>query len=183
MQNKNTLLLILGGIILIKYMLMPIIEWQNDSVEQLVVLNKKLDKSLGFINELPRLEQEKVKLADFLKTIKLDVDTYQDISRYQLDKQREIEKVFAENKIIIKSFNWRDIVKIGNGSQLKLMIRYSGKLKDFISLHMAISQFNRSVEVTNFGLNIRTQTDKSLGDITGSIVLVFHPIEVKNANI
>jgi len=182
-QNKNILLIILAIILVLKFALLPIIEWQNQSINTLQIVNKKLNKSLSFINELPKLEEQKQRLINSLAQLKSEVDTYQDVSRYQLEKQREVEKIFAMHNIVIKSFNWQDIIKLNNGTQLKLMVKYSGKLKDFLSLHMDISKFNRSTTVSNLGLNIRGQDDKSLGVISGSIVLVFHPEETINDNL
>lgn len=181
--NQNNLLLILSLIIVIKFVFYPIIDWQNEKIQKLSVVNKRLDKSIGFVNRLPTLQKEKEEMDAYLATLKLDVDTYQEISAYQLTKQKEVELLFSNNKLKIVSFNWQDIIATENGSQLKLMVKYSGKLKDFIKLHMAMSKFNRSTEITNLGLNTRGQKENSLGVFTGNIVFVFNPFEVKNDNI
>ena len=177
--NQNNLLLILGMILLIKFVLYPVIEWQDETVQQLSSLNKKLIKSKNFINELPQLESEREKLSSYLAELKDSVDTYSDISTYQIGKQKEIETLFTDTGMVIKSFNWQDSIKTEKGAQLKLMIQYSGSLKDFLKLHMMMGKFNQSIEITNLGLNIRGQEQGTMGVITGSIVFVFRPLEVK----
>lgn len=175
--TQNNLLVILGLIIFVKFVLVPVIEWQDEAVLQLSALHKRLNKSESFINELPKLTSEKEKLASYLNQLKSNVDTYSNISNYQIGKQKDIETLFKQNSLTIKSFNWQDTIETDKGSQLKLMIQYSGMLKDFLSLHLQMSKFNQSVEVTNLGLNIRGQDEASMGIITGSIVFVFTPFK------
>ena len=180
--TQNNLLVILALIILTKFAVFPLIDWQDETLVQLNSLNKKIAKSENHINNFAQLESDQKKLRDYLASLKNDIDTYQDISTYQIAKQKEVETLFNESTLAIKSFNWQDSIETGSGAQLKLMIQYSGLLKDFLNFHLKISQFNQSVEITNLGLNIRGQEGGSMGVITGSIVFVFRPLEEAQSN-
>jgi Tfp pilus assembly protein PilO len=181
--NQTQLLILLLAILAVKFVILPTIDWQDATIAKLSTLNKRLDKSIGFINQLPQMQLQQQQLAEHLTDLKSEIDSYQDLSGYQLNKQQAIEKLFADHRIDIKSFNWRDVIKTEQGAQLKLMIQYSGHLKDFLALHMQISELNRSVVVENLGLNIRGQDSNTMGVISGNIVLVFLPVEVADANV
>jgi hypothetical protein len=82
----------------------------------------------------------------------------------------------------IKSLVWRDPVELEKGMQLSVVIQFSGKLKDYISMQMALAGYSNSIEIGIIGLSIRNQTQQSLGSATGNMVILFNVIEEENVD-
>lgn len=182
MSNKPLLIALLALLALMKFIIVPIFEWQDDILNQSQDLQFKLDKSKSYINNLDKLENQKVKLQEDL-TVKLEsVERFQVLPRYQIAKQKQLEQLFAEKKMTIKSLVWRDPVELEKGMQLSVVIQFSGKLKDYISMQMALAGYSSSIEIGIIGLSIRNQTQQSLGSATGNMVILFNVIEEENVD-
>ena len=180
MKNNAFLLIILAVLFLAKFIVQPIIEWQNTTLAESSRLQQKLDKAQAYITELPKLEGQKVALIQKIKESKQRVDTYNDFDRYQIAKQRQVEMLFTQHNVSTKSLNWQDTVTTPLGKTAKLQVQFNGLLKDFIALQLDLMSQSTSIELSVFGLQLREGAEGSLGDVTGNILLTFRPLEAEN---
>lgn len=183
LNNKPLLLLILGVLFLLRFVAVPVLDWQDEAISETAGLQAKIEKSQAYISELPKMYEYKTQLEESLNDLKHSVDTYNDTSRYQISKQKQFEALFEQYKLTMTSTNWQDTVKTDTGSTFQLQIQFKGMLRDFISLHMQINAMGPSVEVRNLGLNMRSQSETSLGSVAGNMVIVFSPSESSDAAI
>jgi len=181
MNNNKLLILLLSFLVIIKFIIFPILDWQNELIAETTQLEKKINKSEAYINDLPKLIEQQETLKNILIKSKSNIETYHDIGRYKINKQREIEQMFRENNVNIKTLNWREDMKTINGFSLKLQLQYSGRVKDFIALKLAILSLGQSVNLRVFGINISIQGNKSLGFANGNMEIIFSPMESGNA--
>jgi hypothetical protein len=182
MNNKPLLLALLALLALVKFIIAPVFEWQADLLNSSRDMQFKLDKSKSYIKSIEKIENRKVKLEQKLKTNLESIERYQVLSRYQLEKQKNLEQLFTEQSLKIKSIVWRDPIELDEGMQLSVIVQFSGKLKNYISTQMIVAGYGNSVEIANIGLTIRKQTQQSLGDITGNMVLLFKVIKEESQN-
>lgn len=183
LNNKPLLLSIVGVLFLLKFVFVPVLDWQDRAIIETAALQTKIEKSQAYITELPEMREYKAQLQVTLNELKHSVDTYNDPSRYQISKQKQLEALCKEHKLTMTSTNWQDVVKTETGSTFQLQVQFKGMLRDFITLHMQLNAMGPSVEVRNLGLNMRSQSAKSLGSVTGNMVIVFSPSESSDAAI
>lgn len=183
MKNKPLLLGALAVLFLLKFVVVPVIEWQDEAITETKNLQSKIDKSQSYIKDLPNLLKYKEELDLSLSKTKEMIERYNDASRYQISKQRQFEALFKEHQLTMSSSNWRDVVKTDNGSTFQLQVQFNGMLNDFIAFQMQVNAMRPSVTITNLGLNIRGQSAASLGSMTGNMVILFNPAESVDAAI
>ncbi|ABV37626.1 hypothetical protein Ssed_3022 [Shewanella sediminis HAW-EB3] len=183
MNNKPLLLGALAVLFLLKFIVVPVIEWQDEAVLETKNLQSKIDKSQSHIKDLPNLVKYKDQLEVSLTKAKETIERYNDASRYQISKQRQFEALFKEHQLTMSSSNWRDVVKTDNGSTFQLQVQFNGMLSDFIAFHLQVNAMGPSVVIGNLGLNIRGQSQASLGYMTGNMVIFFNPAESVDATI
>ncbi len=181
MKKNIVLITILAALVAIKFILVPIFTWQNDEVEQTNQLQRKIQKSADYIERLPELVAQKEKLTAVITAYQQQNDTFNDIGRYKLNKQRELEALFVKHNITIKTLNWRDQVSTEQGISLPIHIQFTGQLKSFINLKLAIVTLGGNIELDKFSVNIVGQVAKNLGRVTGNLVIVFSPTESADA--
>ena len=183
MKNKY-LLAFLALLMLLKFGVFPIVEWQDGVLLETIALQKKIDKSESYINNLPEMMKIKDNRQNILNNIIKEVNSYSNVERYQLNIQKDIEKLFSDNNLVIKSTIWKKPVIDESGAQLELNIQFSGKVKDYISTQSYLFQNHSTFELNKFGLSLKNQTENSLGIITsGNMVVLIKAVEDSDANI
>ncbi len=181
MNNKPMLLTLLAVLFVLRFVVVPIFDWQNQAIADTQSQQHKLDKSAAYIDDLPKLTAFKEELTAALAARNAASETYNDIGRYQIAKQRQFEQMFKASEIEIKSSNWLDPIATAKGVTLQLRLQFSGKLNQFIGLHTQIAAMGNSVNVTNLSLSMRGQTEESLGTFTGNAIIRFMPLESADA--
>jgi hypothetical protein len=181
MTNKPLLLTLLAVLFVMRFIVVPIFDWQNQAIIDTRSQQNKLDKSAAYIDDLPKLTAFKEALSATLAARHAASETYNDIGRYQIAKQRQFEQMFAAADISITSSNWLDPIATAKGVTLQMRLQFSGKLNRFIDLHTQIAALGASVYVTNLSLSMRGQTEKSLGTFTGNAIIRFTPLESADA--
>jgi hypothetical protein len=181
MNNKPLLLALLAALLVLRFIVVPVFEWQNQVISDTKAQQNKLDKSDAYINDLPTLVAFKDKLTAALAARHAASDTYNDIGRYQIDKLRQLEKMFKLADISISSSNWLDPVVTAKGVTLQLNLQFSGKLKPFINLHTQIAGMSSNVIITDLNITVFGQGADTLGTFNGNTLLRFMPLESPDA--
>ncbi|WP_076411001.1 hypothetical protein [Shewanella sp. UCD-KL12] len=181
MNNKPLLLSLLAVLFVLRFVVVPIFDWQNATIEETNSLQNKLDKSAAYIDDLPKLRAFGDELTAALAARHQASETYNDIGRYQIAKQRQFEQMFTANNIEIRSSNWLDPIATAKGVTLQLRLQFSGQVNQFIQLHTQIAALGDSVHVTNLSLTMSGQTPESLGTFSGNAIIRFMPLESPDA--
>jgi uncharacterized membrane protein YcgQ (UPF0703/DUF1980 family) len=181
MKKNIVLITILSVLVLVKFVLVPVFDWQNNKMEQITQLERKIKKSKDYIVRLPEMTAQQEQLTTVINTYKEQTDTYNDIGRYKLNKQRQLEALFSQYNVEIKALNWRDEVSTEQGISIPMYLQFTGQLKSFINLKLDILASGSNIELEKFNLNIAGQLEKSLGRVNGNLTIVFSPTESLNA--
>jgi hypothetical protein len=180
-MNKPLLLGLLGVLLCLRFIVTPVLEWQDKVLQETHVLQKKLDKSLAYIDDLPKLQQLKQALTVELAGSQAMNETFQDVGRYQLAKQRQLEDLFAESNANITSSNWLDPIKTAKGTTFQFRLQFAAETKNFIELHLKLSRLSKDISLTTLNLNVFANNDKALGRLSGILILRFSPKEADDA--
>lgn len=180
-MNKPLLLSLLAVLLCLRFIVTPVIDWQNGLLQETHILQAKMDKSLAYIDDLPMLQQLKKGLISQLEDSKLMNETYKDVGRYQLAKQRQLEDLFTQFNTNITSSNWIEPIKTANSITFQFRIQFAAETKDFIALHLKLSRLSKDITVTTLNLNLFANKDGDLGRLSGIVILRFTPKEADDA--
>lgn len=181
MTNNRNLLIVLGMLLLLQFVVVPIFDWQAETLANTKALQNKLDKSISHIAELPRLREYHQSLLDEVEKRKAAREYVDDISRYQLDKLRELEALLQKYQIEVISSNWYEPIKTAKGVTLQLRLQFSGRMVDFIPFHLALDSLSNTMKLNNLNLTINGQTEDKLGNFSGNLNVQFLPLERPDA--
>ncbi|WP_448552124.1 hypothetical protein [Thalassotalea montiporae] len=181
MNHKNELLLLLALLVTIKFIVVPIFEWQDELRAESAQLERKAAKTEAAIAQSDTLIKYNQNLKQQLEIIKSSIDEYDDLGKYQVAKQQQIERVFSEYSLDIKALTWHEPVPNQVGTTLKINVRFSGLVKNFMKAQFALYKSTQSLTIDSFSLNTRFQTDDSLGKTNGNLLIVYSPVENKRA--
>ena len=183
MKNNTLLISLLAFLAVIKFILVPIFDWQNELLAETAIFQAKITKSALYIKDIPSFEIKKNELVEKIAQSKKSIEYYNDFGFYKITKQKQIEKLFDKNKIKLTSLSWQTAVDSQLGKQVKLNLQFKGLLKDFIALKLDVISLSRSIKIEKFGVTIKRQKIESLGTITGNFILLYTPfIGVTNEN-
>lgn len=181
MRDKPILLFALGVLLVLRFIVVPIFDWQSKTLASTQHLQKKLNKSQAYLEDLPALLAYEKELAQSIATRRADNELFSDVGRYQIAKQRQFETLFEQNQIVITSSNWLEPIPTEKGVIVLLRLKFYGKVKSFLTSHLQLSGMSKSISITNLSLSISGQDSDSLGNVSGNIIIRFNALESVNA--
>lgn len=174
LQNKTLLLSLLGILLVIKFVVQPVLEWQTAQSEQLARQSNQLEKGLALLDEQAELETRLLSLSN--RRTALNGQLYgsdSDATNYQLRVQRLLEDLLEKNNLRARNSNWLSPVSDSVSEELRLEIALSGKIKDFIHFLLDVEQVKPKLAVLRIGsaINRMSSVQNKLGSFNGVVVI------------
>lgn len=174
--SRNSKLLVVAASLLgvIKFALLPVIAWQNQTIEQIQQIEARNEKSQRLLQQEPDLIKG---LQQSNESYAALVDTYPsfaDSPSFRLETQINFEALLKSANLRQKKFFWRseqDEKVIGSLYSAKFNVNFSGKAKDFAILHAQLAKSQRQFMIQNMSIPMRRQTPDSLGSVNGSLTI------------
>lgn len=174
LSNKPLMLTLIGLLLAIKFVLQPIVEWQNKKVDDIFLLERQLNKGLGLIQNEEILKSQLSQVSERLKALtKTVLGRDENVAAYQLRVQKQIEELMEKHDIVARNVNWLSPQIDGYSEEHKIEMNLSGQSKDFVLFLLDIEQTTPKMAVVEFSTLISRQypSRKKLGNITGRLVL------------
>ena len=129
-RNKLILIAVMTTLLLIKFVLLPLQQKQQDLHQELTVVSKQLQRSKALV------EQELQKLLQSFPEV---VST----SQYRLALQQQFQKLALDNAVSVTFFDWLtdtplDAFNIHRG---RVSLRVDGNASKVMQLHLMLEQF------------------------------------------
>jgi len=179
MQSKQrSMLILLTFLLVIKFVIIPILDWQQEQITKIQVMSKRLTKVEQVLERLPTI---KVALKSVQEENSLLQEKYYNntsINTFKLQLQQQIERLFEQHNLTVKNFNWVLGVK-GKLDQERANISFRGKTKDFALLQIAIARLPKLINTAQWTLHIKKMNDESLGEANGTLILIAYNISSK----
>ena len=170
------MLYVLAALIIIRFALVPIIEWQQTLLENIEAKEFQLSKTNNVIDSVPKINEalEKLIKNNQLKQIKFFNQPTSNAFKLQL--QQQIESLFSQFDIKVTNFSWVADLP-GEISEARAKISLEGATTNFAKVSIAIAQFQKLLNIVQWDVRIVGMSDSQLGKVNGSIVLVAFNIE------
>lgn len=182
-QPKHQLALgVLVILIALKFLIVPLFDWQNSQLAQLANLQKRAVKSQNVIINQSQINQAQQTINAQLKAVNSLFVNYQREGEFKLAMQQQLEQTIAKNQLQINTSSWLPSIAVANNQLIRHQLRLNlkGKMRDFISLIILLESQTPKAELKSVNINLKGQNNKSLGRVEGIIELAFYMHQAPN---
>lgn len=175
--KKNAWLLSLIVIlVVIKFAIVPIFEWQDSQLSEVKLLTKRLNKIeqvLANENENSVLNQ---KLQLTLGKGEKALFNYNTESTFKLAQQKFIQSLLNKHNLKLQNigFQAQTFIPEFKAMQFAVQVRFTGKTEEAIALVNTIEQNEERIAIDKFNLSFKGLGNKSLGRVNGMLSLFLY---------
>lgn len=161
----------------IKFVVLPILEWQNERLVSINLESKRLAKlSLASENipqasaSLTQYQTANAKLADLF---------FNQEPSFQLKRQQQLEKTLERFSLSAQRFGWSEAISLEKQNVIKYRadMQLKGRFVDFLRWHIEIGTLAPVIQVERFSLRRNRVAKGKLGLITVDVNLAFYARE------
>jgi hypothetical protein len=166
-------LLLLGLLMVAKFIWVPLWESKQEHWQLLSQGQHNLAKMKALITISQPMSQRQDEINQQLQQSELLMPSTTDLTTYKLTAQAAIENLFSRYQLSLDRTAWRNGVNERDIHVLLLDLRFNGKLKHYLRL---LEELDTSKDFINLiivrdELNIRSQSQTSLGTVDGQVTL------------
>lgn len=177
--------LALGALVILialKFLIVPLFDWQNSQLAQLANLQKRAVKSQNVIVNQSQINQAQQTINAQLKAVNSLFVDYQRESEFKLAMQQQIEQTIANNQLQINTSSWLPSITVANNQLIRHQLRLNlkGKMRDFINLITLLESKTPKAELKSLNINLKGQNNESLGRVEGTVELAFYMHQAPN---
>jgi len=164
MKNNTTLLLFLAVLVIVKFGILPMMDSQDESldeIKQFVRSNAKLEGVLGQQDSVREQLQASTNLNNEIKN---RIFTFKNESSAKVEIQRKLEEFAKDANVEIETINWQKSKKNESLAELfenELRVSIKGELINIIRFHSLLNQVHPSLLVKSM-VNRKLRNKKSL---------------------
>jgi len=167
------LTVVLGGLLLARFLIVPVIDWQNDTLFGL-----NLEK--GQLQKMRNLLKSEAQLLDLAQAYDAELSALQEVlfndtELLKLSVQAELMKTISAAELSVRSFSWV-FDKDGPHRTLRAQVSYSGSFGDSIKMLWTLDASPRMFRVVDSRHMIKSQKKDSLGTVEGFLTLEVYAV-------
>jgi hypothetical protein len=178
LKKHSLALALIAVLVLIKFVAVPVIEWQDGKFNELALKEKRVNKSALIFSEQETLIKQALKADEIKSNIERRLVAADNIEAFKLNQLKAIESLVNKHNLKLQNVGWREPIYLQSDTIVKypVLLRVSGNTIDYVSFLSQVNQSETFMEVDNFNLNIRRQTAVQLGTFNGSMIINFYVV-------
>ncbi|TMP45687.1 hypothetical protein CWB96_10915 [Pseudoalteromonas citrea] len=178
LQQHMTLLLVVISLVMVKFIFMPLYEWQLELQSEISLLNNKVVKSQVAINNASQVEGRQRHIEQRLNEQKALIYSYDETNRFQLARQKWLEKLFLDHEILIHNLGWQPVLALKDFSLLQHEVRvhFESNVVDLQKVQLALERHEKWINNNNFNYRFNDLDIEKvgLGKVSGRASLRFY---------
>ncbi|MCJ8272063.1 MAG: hypothetical protein MJK04_22035 [Psychrosphaera sp.] len=158
----------------IKFGLLPVIDWQNQLVDEIYQVERRNIKAQNLLSSQDQIFMKLATLDGGYKQKAKIYPVFIDQPSFRLETQKLYEMLLKQYNLHQTQFFWRDSEDknaFGSLHKAKFNVNFNGTLKDFALLQSRLLAVNKQYKIANMSLNVRAQTAKSFGQVRAAITV------------
>jgi hypothetical protein len=172
LNDRKTLLWLVAVLLIAKFIVMPVIEWQNSTLSEIHSLTKRLKKADALIANFAYLNQANQELTQALEQQRTWFFQGSESTQTQLQQLREIEGLAQKNQLNIVNSRWLGSQHKQGYTEHRLELGINGELVNVIQLISDIESQKKPRRFDSWSVNIRGMSKNSIGRVVnGKLVL------------
>lgn len=172
--NIKLLVFFAGLLILVKFALLPIIQWQNQKVDDIRQYDRRNVKAQNLLANKEKIFMRMATLDKAYQSEAKPFPSFEDKASFRLETQMMFDMLLKQYGLSRTQFFWRDSEDkqvFDNLYKAKFNVDFGGKLKDFALFHTALVTSNPNYRIANMSLRIAKQSDKSMGTVNATLTI------------
>jgi len=160
-------------LILVKFVVVPVYQWQQETISSNDSLELRLTKSSYALNNKDEMKAALAKTSEKLSKIKSVLFNYQTKSKFQLAQQKKLELLFERHNIDISKVTWQLAVPLPTWQIIRYEVRFDiqGQVADLQKLQVTLDSQSKWYNNDNFNFRLDTRRDNNLGKASGRLSL------------
>ncbi|GAB2921912.1 hypothetical protein [Rheinheimera gaetbuli] len=137
MRNKNLLLLLLVSLLVIRFAILPLQQWQTDTYEQIQLYQKRQDRGEQLLQQQEQINQIALAWQQLSAQLTTIYPAHQNPGDAQLSAQQRIQALVSANNARFELFDWLVLPEqaSANLQQATVKLRVSGTPAAISALH------------------------------------------------
>lgn len=170
--NTKKLLAVLAVLLILRFVFVPVFEWQDETLAQVQQQKLQLEKAERVIERTEILQNSIDNLKGKIAAVEKNYYQQQSNNAFRLQIQQEMEKLFVEHNVKLKNFDWTNEVE-GLVTQNRATIAFDGNTIDLTKLQLTLAQSPVIIDIPQWRAVIKRMKEDSFGKVTGSLVITF----------
>ena len=173
-MNKTKLLLVLLVSAAIKYLLLPLLDWQSMLRSDIEASNSMLQKSLSLKERMPKYREQE----QYLESLNNEhlQRLFVKSQNTQLSIQQAIQKSLDDAKLTQDRFEWLLDVP-GDIHQYMATVSVKGELQDLIEWHLGLMEQPRWMFINEWSIRRLNNRDDDIAAFQGDLTITVFATE------
>lgn len=178
LKKHGLLLPFMTLLIIAKFIVIPIFDWQNKQFQSIKLLEKRQQKITNVLSS----EQQTNIINDSLIKINTQASKlffpFQAESAFKLKQQKMFESLLAKKQVEIERIAWQVVTEFEylavKRYQLQLSIK--GSTNQIVELFSAFENNEKLIDIKDFNVSFKGQRENTLGQLSGNVTLHLYAV-------
>ncbi len=174
LKNRPVLIGILLLLLLLNFVFVPALGWQNQVVDQISLLQQQEAKQRSHIARFSEYSAKIEQLESIQQQLNTSFYEQQSSDAFQLEMQTRIEQWVDNSGLRLRTIGWDQAVEYDGYLEFRLQLSVQGTVPQFQRLHKQLDSQSLRVEVEEMRLIVQRASKDNLGRVQGRFVLHFY---------
>ena len=171
---RSGLLLMLGILLVAKFIFLPVISWQDAQIQELTAKKRQFMKVSKMVANQPAYEKHISELR--AKLTRAQQFFYEDNNTTKLDIQRDLVELFQANEIEVTAFNW--VIDSGDAVRvLRATLFFKGTTTKMIDTFWKIGRWPKFIKIIEWSQQMTGASGVDIGWTQGNVTLEFYAVK------
>ncbi|MEW6989435.1 hypothetical protein AADZ91_01990 [Colwelliaceae bacterium 6441] len=185
LKKHAFLLIILTILIVVKFVFVPVFQWQDDKILNIKMLNKKHEKIENILLNQEEGNESYHALKDNVAQGESVFFAFQKESDFKLSQQKLVETLLQKHNVRALNIGWQVTSALPeyNAINYQLRVQFNGEHLDVFNFIFSLESNPKRISIHDFNLNINGQIDDKLGNINGWLIINFYSEDASTSGI
>ena len=171
LMSQRNLLITLAVLLSIRFVVVPVLNWQSDMVVQNTAKHTQLQKIISVVENKQNLSDRLAMVVD--RKLQRERLFFSSEENIKLNLQKEVEGYFGRHNVKLTGFNW--LIDDGEVPRvLRASLSFSAPTADGIKALLQLSLADEFIRQVEWRFRFVGSGDQDLGSMRGDIVLEFY---------
>jgi len=175
-KQHPRLLTLLAVLVVLRFILVPVLEWQESKIATISQLEKRLFKAERAIKTRAVNEQGVSSLLPYQQQVRALFYPAEAENTFKLARQQWLENLLAKHKVQAVNLGWQGSGQVAGLPLLKhkLELQFTAAMVDFPAFHLALQASPKLLEIDSLTLTLKGQRKNKLGRASGKMTMLFY---------
>ncbi|WDE03948.1 hypothetical protein SG34_021635 [Thalassomonas viridans] len=172
-KQYGLLLSVLVFLLLLKFIIVPVYEWQQQTQATNALLSHRLHKSTFALNNRTEIAVQVQEMQKQLSSAGNLFFDYKDENVFQLNQQQWLEQQFERHDISVSNIGWQTAVPLASLGliQHEVLVSFKGNAFDIQRVQVFFESQGKWIEFVDFNYRFGKRRGDKLSDISGRMSL------------